>query len=257
MKCPGCNATGKQIRQMGPMSTPQIQQCNECDGTGDRRISVKDLCPQCIGQQVVPEEKILEVHVEKGMQNGHKITFPGEADQSPYLASGDIVFVVTQNDHPRFERKGDDLFVEHTLSLIEALCGFQFALTHLDGRQLLVKANPGEFVKPNSYKEVNDEGMPGYQKPFMRGKLFIHFTVEFPESLTGDQCKALEGVLPARTLSQLSDIEVDESEETTLLDVNIEEMRNKQAQPQPKQEAYNEDDDDIRGGTERVQCAQQ
>ena len=66
----------------------------------------------------------------------------------PDTVTGDIVFVLQQKEHPRFKRKGDDLFVEHTLSLTEALCGFRFVLTHLDGRQLLVKSNPGEVIKP-------------------------------------------------------------------------------------------------------------
>lgn len=68
--------------------------------------------------------------------------------EQPDTVTGDIVFVLQQKEHPRFKRKGEDLFVEHTLSLTEALCGFQFALTHLDGRQLLIKTNPGEVVKP-------------------------------------------------------------------------------------------------------------
>ena len=88
----------------------------------------------------------------------------------------------------------------------------------------------------------------------MRGKLYIHFTVDFPESLSPDQCKMLETVLPPRTSVQLTDMELDECEETTLHDVNIEEeMRRKQ---QAAQEAYDEDDD-MQGGAKRVQCAQQ
>jgi hypothetical protein len=66
----------------------------------------------------------------------------------PDTVTGDIVFVLQQKDHSKFKRKGDDLFYEHTLSLAEALCGFQFVLTHLDNRQLLIKSNPGEVVKP-------------------------------------------------------------------------------------------------------------
>ena len=66
----------------------------------------------------------------------------------PDTVTGDIVFVLQQKEHPKFKRKADDLFVEHTLSLTEALCGFQFVLAHLDGRQLLIKSNPGEVVKP-------------------------------------------------------------------------------------------------------------
>lgn len=94
-----------------------------------------------------------------------------------------------------------------------------------------------------------------YQRPFMRGKLYIHFTVEFPETLSPDQVKALETILPPRPRSQLSDMELDDCEETTLHDVNIEEeMRRKQAQAQS--EAY-DDDEDMHGGAQRVQCAQQ
>lgn len=64
------------------------------------------------------------------------------------------MFVIQQKEHPKFKRKGDDLFYEHTLSLTEALCGFQLVLTHLDNRQLLVKSNPGEVVKPG--KDIVD-----------------------------------------------------------------------------------------------------
>ncbi|CAI0541628.1 unnamed protein product [Linum tenue] len=207
MKCSGCQGSGMKvsIRQLGPGMIQQMQHaCNECRGTGES-ISDKDRCPQCKGEKVVPEKKVLEVVVEKGMQNNQKITFPGEADEAVF--TGDIVFVLQQKEHPRFKRKGDDLFVEHTLSLTEALCGFQFVITHLDGRQLLIKSLPGEVVKPDSFKAVNDEGMPMYRKPFLKGKLYIHFT----------------------------------------------EMRRKQ---QAQNEAYDEDDE-MPGGAQRVQCAQQ
>uniref|UniRef100_A0A6M2EFY2 Uncharacterized protein n=1 Tax=Populus davidiana TaxID=266767 RepID=A0A6M2EFY2_9ROSI len=102
-----------------------------------------------------------------------------------------------------------------------ALCGFKFALTHLDGRQLLIKSNPGEVVKPDSFKAINDEGMPMYQRPFMKGKLYTHFTVDFPDSLTPDQVKAM-GTILLRPSSQLTDMELGECEETTLHDVNME-----------------------------------
>ena len=188
------------IRHLGPSMIQQMQHpCNECKGTGET-INDKDRCSQCKGEKVVQEKKVLEVIVEKGMQNGQKITFPGEADEAPDTVTGDIVFVLQQKEHPKFKRKGDDLFVEHTLSLVESLCGFQFILTHLDGRQLLIKTLPGVVVKPDQFKAINDEGMPMYQRPFMKGKLYIHFSVEFPDSLNPEQCKALEGVLDAAAL---------------------------------------------------------
>lgn len=90
----------------------------------------------------------------------------------------------------------------------------------------------------------------------MKGKLYIHFSVDFPETLSLEQVKALEVALPSRPTSQeMTDMELDECEETTLHDVNMEEeMRRKQHQAHS--EAYDEDDD-MPGGAQRVQCAQQ
>jgi len=106
----------------------------------------------------------------------------------------------------------------------------------------------------DSFKAIDDEGMPICGRPFMKGKLYIHFNVEFPDSLSLDQVKALEAILPPRPSMELTDMELDECEETTMYDVNIEEeMRRKQMQAE--QEAYNEDDD--HPGAQRVQCAQQ
>ncbi|GMH31929.1 hypothetical protein Nepgr_033773 [Nepenthes gracilis] len=141
-KCAGCQGTGMKfsIRHHGLSMIQQMQHpCNECKATGET-INEKDSCPQCKGEKVIQEKKVLEVNVEKGVQNRQKITFPGEADEAPDTVTGDIVFVLQQKDHSKFKRKGDDLFYEHTLSLTEALCGFKFVLTHLDGRQLLIKS---------------------------------------------------------------------------------------------------------------------
>ena len=66
----------------------------------------------------------------------------------PDTVTGDIVFVLQLKEHAKFKRKGDDLFVEHSLNLTEALCGYRFVLQHLDGRQLLIKSEIGEIVKP-------------------------------------------------------------------------------------------------------------
>ncbi|XP_021756369.1 dnaJ protein homolog 2-like [Chenopodium quinoa] len=257
-RCHGCQGSGIKVtsRQIGLGMIQQMQHvCPDCRGSGEV-ISQKDRCPQCKGNKVSHEKKVLEVHVEKGMKNGQRIVFQGQADEAPDTVTGDIVIVLQEKEHPRFKRKFDDLYVEHKLSLTEALCGFQFVLTHLDGRQLLIKSNPGEVIKPDQYKAINDEGMPHHERPFMKGRLYVHFTVEFPNSLPLEQSRALEKVLPSNPKKQISDMELDECEETTLHDVNMEEeMRRKQHQRH--QQAYDEDDDEEDDDEPRVKCAQQ
>ena len=72
----------------------------------------------------------------------------------PDTITGDVA-VLQLNEHSKFERKLDDLLVKCTISLTEALCGYQFALPRLDGRQLLTRSNPGEIIKPGLFFEFH------------------------------------------------------------------------------------------------------
>lgn len=100
--------------------------------------------------------------------------------------------------------------------------------------------------------------MPQHNRPFMKGRLYIHFNVDFPDSgfLSPEKSQLLEKVLPQKSSKHLSNMDLDDVEETTLHDVaNIkEEMKRKQQYRD--REAYDEDDDDEPSG-HRVQCAQQ
>ncbi|XP_061997544.1 chaperone protein dnaJ A6-like [Rosa rugosa] len=266
-RCYGCRGTGMKVttRSIGLGMFQQMQHlCPDCRGSGEV-ISDRDKCPPCKGNKISHEKKVLDVHIEKGMEHGQKIVFEGQADEAPDTITGDIVIIVQLKEHTKFKRKLDDLYIEHTLSLTEALCGFQFVLTHLDGRPLLVKSNPGEVMKPGQSKAINDEGMPHHKRPFIKGILFIHFNVEFPDSgiLSPDQCRNIATILtPKPSKKHLTDMELDECEETTMHDVNIEdEMRRKSKQQY--REAYDDDDDDDDDEEDdddpmpRVQCAQQ
>ena len=49
--------------------------------------------------QTIRDRKILEVHVDKGMVDGQKITFGGEGDQEPGFDPGDIIIVLDEKEH--------------------------------------------------------------------------------------------------------------------------------------------------------------
>merc|ERR1711957_32080 len=94
------------------------------------------------------EREVLEVLVQKGSPDGHKMPFREMADEHPDCTTGDVIFVLDEQEHKDFKRRGADLFVERKISLMEALCGFEMEIKHLDERKLLIKSEPGEIVKP-------------------------------------------------------------------------------------------------------------
>ncbi|KAJ3196252.1 Type I HSP40 co-chaperone [Irineochytrium annulatum] len=219
--CSTCQGRGIKIilRQMGPMIQQVQQACPDCGGEGEI-IAAKDRCKGCNGKKVTTERKvscfqqefwrrtdinvmdvqILEVFVDKGMSNGQKITFNGEGDQAPGIVPGDIIIVIEEKEHPRFNRKNDDLHIEVKIDLLTALAGGQFHIQHLDDRVLLVTILPGEVIKPGDVKCIVGEGMPAYKRPYDKGNLYVKFDVDFPASnfATADQMAMLEKVLPPR-----------------------------------------------------------
>ncbi|KAB7506344.1 DnaJ-like protein subfamily A member 1 [Armadillidium nasatum] len=254
-KCPSCRGTGMQVRiqQLGPGMVSQVQSmCGECRGQGER-INPKDKCKTCEGKKVVRERKILEVNVDKGMEDGQKIMFSGEGDQEPGVEPGDIVVVLDEQEHQTFKRYGNDLSLSMRISLVESLCGFQKPIQTLDDRTLLISAIPGEVIKHGDTKCVMGEGMPQYRNPFEKGRLVIHFQVDFPTKIPVDRIPQLEKILPPRP----EVIIPDEAEECQLIEVEASYERNRRRRHQDHM-MYDDDDDDegMHGGRQHVQCQQ-
>lgn len=94
-----------------------------------------------------------------------------------------MIVQVKLTPHKYFMRKGADLVMEKEIPLIQALTGVDFVVTHLDGRKIRIKNNPGEVIKHDDIKVVEGMGMPFHKKVFNFGNIFIHFKVKFPDTL--------------------------------------------------------------------------
>lgn len=254
-RCEGCKGQGIKItlRQIGPSMVQQMQQtCPDCRGAGEV-IREKDRCPRCTGLKTLSEKKLLDVYIDKGMRHGQKIVFAGEGDQAPDIIAGDIIVVLQQKEHATFKRDGDDLYMEHELTLHEALCGYELRISHLDGRILRVQGTPGEVVTPGDIKCIMSEGMPLHKRPFEKGRLIIKFNVQFPKLLKEDAIRLLDKALPKpKPKPALKDEEV---EDATLTDyVHAERHTHSHGM---RGEAYEEDEEEGRGHPQGVSCAQQ
>uniref|UniRef100_A0A2K6K3H5 J domain-containing protein n=1 Tax=Rhinopithecus bieti TaxID=61621 RepID=A0A2K6K3H5_RHIBE len=233
--------TGMQVRihQIGSGMIQQTQSvCMECQGHGEQ-ISPKDRCKSCNGRKIAREKKILEVHIDKGMKDGQKITL-----HEPGLEPGDIIIVLDQKDHAVFTRRGEDFFMCMNIQLVEALCGFQKPISTLDNRTIVITSHPGQTVKHADIKCVLNEGMPIYHRPYEKGCLIIEFKVNFPENgfLSPDKLSLLEKLLPERKEVE----ETDEMDQVELVDFDP----NQERWRHYNGEAYEDDEHHPRGGVQ-------
>ena len=156
--------------------------CEDCGGKGES-IDPAKMCKPCNGKKIKKETKTLTVEVDKGAPNGEKYTKHGEGDEIPEAEAGDVIILLEEQKHKTFKRKGADLFMEKEITLLEALTGLDFVLTHLDGRKIRIKNTPGEVIKPDSLFTVENLGMPFHKRVYQHGNLVIQFKIKFPTSV--------------------------------------------------------------------------
>eukprot|EP01054_Gregarina_sp_Poly1_P010725 Gregarina_sp_Poly_1__10724@NODE_814_length_6190_cov_237_531439_g591_i0_p2_GENE_NODE_814_length_6190_cov_237_531439_g591_i0NODE_814_length_6190_cov_237_531439_g591_i0_p2_ORF_typecomplete_len417_score71_01DnaJ_C/PF01556_18/1_3e52DnaJ/PF00226_31/1_1e22DnaJ_CXXCXGXG/PF00684_19/2_3e13AntiTRAP/PF15777_5/33AntiTRAP/PF15777_5/20AntiTRAP/PF15777_5/3_6AntiTRAP/PF15777_5/0_0055HypA/PF01155_19/0_63HypA/PF01155_19/4_1FYVE_2/PF02318_16/23FYVE_2/PF02318_16/11_NODE_814_length_6190_cov_237_531439_g591_i046805930 len=182
--CGECNGQGIKmvVRRMGPIITQSQSPCSACGATGKFMPSDKK-CSSCQGKGVVKDKKVLEIVLEKGAPDNFPIVFSEEADERPGEVAGDVVFVNKMKKHPVFVRRGDDLIMEKKVTLYEALTGVKFYIKHLDHRDIYLETAGNRTVEPNAVFCVEREGMPKHGSPFVRGNLYVKFSVVFPENV--------------------------------------------------------------------------
>lgn len=245
--CDGCKGKGYKVvmRQLGPGMIQQSQShCGECQGEGEI-IPRGARCRKCHGNKIVEAVNDLTLHINKGAKNGSKIKFVGEADQLPGTLPGDLYVKLIEKKHDIFQREGPHLFFSKTITLCEALTGFEFVITHMDRRQLIVQSDPKTFYHDGCVRAIKEEGMPQEGNPYERGNLYIIMNIRYPRQLDEKTKEEFARILPgpAPTMD-LSDDREYEDVEIVDVDLASERRKHKSDRRRRQHEQYDEDDDD-------------
>ncbi|KEG08376.1 putative chaperone DNAJ protein [Trypanosoma grayi] len=190
--CSQCRGRGIIVQrlQIGGNMFQSIQQaCPHCEGSGK---VARHKCPSCGGNKVVRGDVTLTMDIEQGMPEGHTVTFEMEADESPDMIPGDLVMTVHTKPHSYYTRRpnGLDLDATLTVTLKEALLGFERHVAHLDASDVSVE-NTG--VTPfGTVLKIRGRGMPRHHTPSERGDLYVKVLFELPKLLTEAQKKEIE-----------------------------------------------------------------
>jgi DnaJ family protein A protein 2 len=193
--CHRCHGKGIQIitKPIGPGMIQQIQvQCHDCRGTGELCESASR-CVTCHGNKVHEVDHLVVVTITKKTQVGDTLLFRNEGHQFPGTATGDVTICIECEEHPVFVRKGPHLFLQKSILLLDALVGFSFVFTHLDGRIFVIKSSPGTIYTDGYYMVIRGEGMSCQRT---MGNLYIRFLVKFPTTLTEHARTCLPTLLP-------------------------------------------------------------
>ncbi|MFB6132080.1 MAG: molecular chaperone DnaJ [Halanaeroarchaeum sp.] len=186
--CPECDGRG-QVRQVKQTPFGRVQQtgtCRRCGGDGEL---YDETCSTCGGQGTVRRQATLSVDVPAGIRSGQTLRMEREgAPGEPGAPDGDLLIEVAVEDHPDFERDGNDLRLRQAISFPQAVFGDTIQVPTLDGG--------AEFDVPAGTQSGETFRLRGKGMPRLRGHghgdLYVDVQVVTPESLNEEQREALE-----------------------------------------------------------------
>ena len=155
--------------------------CNSCGGSGTiGRGRNRTVCSTCQGAGRIPRAKRLEVKVPAGVKDGSRIRIAGEGGTGSGGTRGDLYLVVKMVQDTKYERKGDDLYMNVPVPLLKAVLGGEVPIVTLKGR-IALKIPPE--TQNSSVIRLSGQGMPRLGTS-IHGDLYAKVNVMLPTKLT-------------------------------------------------------------------------
>ncbi|MBN2373887.1 DnaJ domain-containing protein [bacterium] len=140
-------------------------------------------------QQGSKAKKVM-VEIPAGIQDGQKIRLHGQGQSNPDAMGkpGDLYLKINISAHPLFKPKGNDLFIDHSISFTQAALGYVLDVPTLEGNRQL-KIPPG--IQSHTLMRLKGYGMPKF-KSQEKGDLYVRVIVTTPSRLDESQKRLFE-----------------------------------------------------------------
>jgi molecular chaperone DnaJ len=193
--CTTCNGTG-QVRRATrtPFGTfAQVSVCPTCDGAGE---VIEEKCDVCGGSGRKQETKKLKITIPAGVDNGMKLRVAREGDAGLKGGPpGDLFVYLTVETDAEFQREGNDIKSNISISYIQAILGCTIKVNTVDGQEdLIIPAG----TQPNSVLILESKGVPKLGNPVSRGDHRITVKISIPTRVTGEERDLLEKLAKVR-----------------------------------------------------------
>ena len=164
----------------------QATTCKKCKGIGKE---IKNPCSVCDGEGRINKNKKLIIEIPEGVEEGTKLRLTGEGEAGERGATpGDLYVVVHIKEHERFERDGNDVLIEVSISFVQACLGDEIEIPTLEGKSTL-KIPAG--TQPGTVFRMKGKGIP-HLRSYGGGSQLITIQVEVPTKITKEQKEALQ-----------------------------------------------------------------
>jgi len=184
--CDTCNGKGKihDVRKSILGSFATVRDCEKCFGKGE---IPKDICKACKGNGVLRAPEEVTVKIPSGIENGEMIRLSGYGEAVSGGVAGDLYVQVHVTPHKELKKEGNNLRMDLSVKLTDALLGAEYIVNSLDG-ELKVKIPAG--VSSGELLRLKGKGIDSHN--YGRGDLLVRIIIKTPEKLSRNAKKLIE-----------------------------------------------------------------
>ena len=169
--CQKCHGQGMYaIQQMFAMFP---RPCDRCEASG----VVRSGCTDCGQQKRTIETVILNVKINKCVQTGHQevIAGLGEQARSQREQTGHLIITIRVKPHPLFQRHGNHLKYQMTISFDESVNGIDVTIPHFSGPITFNSLKTFGIIDPRKDYVIQHKGLDN------ESNLLVNFDVQYPK----------------------------------------------------------------------------
>ncbi len=194
--CTTCNGAGE-VRQMtrsllGQMVT--VTTCPTCHGEGQ---IIREKCEACGGEGRVRSDSTVTVEIPAGVKEGNYLTIRGEGHAAPRGGiAGNLIVVIEEKEHQHFERNGDDILYQQTISIPMAVLGGEIEIPTLNGK---VKLDIPTGIQPGKVMRLRGKGL-GKLNSNAKGDQLVRIDIYVPKKLSQNERDMFEDMVQSENM---------------------------------------------------------
>ncbi|MDR2430792.1 MAG: molecular chaperone DnaJ [Candidatus Margulisbacteria bacterium] len=181
--CGKCGGTGRvrMVQHTILGSFEQVGVCPNCQGEGK---VVSDPCPHCQGTGRERKINKVKVKVPAGVETGIRLRVTGAGNTGLRGGQpGDLYIYIEVEDSAVFERDGQDLYSQITLSYAQAALGDTINIQSATGK---IKVEVPAGTQPSAILRLRGKGLPAVNSS-SRGDHYLKINIAVPKNLSGKQ----------------------------------------------------------------------
>ncbi|MGL5041640.1 MAG: molecular chaperone DnaJ [Culicoidibacterales bacterium] len=215
----------KKCRGVGAENASDVQTCGQCHGSGRVKVAqntpfgrmmseaacptcqgegkvFKNKCSACHGQGITEGEKVLDVSIPAGIDNGQTVRLTGEGNAGAKGGpNGDLYVHIRVKAHDFFVREGQNIYCSLPVTYTQATLGAEIEVPTLTGKVKL--SIPGGTQADTEFR-LKEKGVVSVHGG-AKGSQYVKIRIVVPKKLTKRQKELLEELQSTLSLEDHKD----------------------------------------------------